>query len=303
MKTIWLLTLATILFIGCHSASESSDAESYGYASTEADFVSKEESAPEPAASPSVKVTPNGLTDANLSGSFAATQPSTPTIKTPDKIIKTGYIEMEVDNYAKTLSDLAQRVQAAQGYISSQNEQRDNFRITNTLSIRVVNQNFDALVNGLGEIAKKVVSKSINMQDVSEEYTDVAARLKTKKEVAARYSDILKSAKTIKDILAVEEQLRVIREEIESSEGRLKYLNDQVSYSTITLQVYEELEYHEPAPLQANFGQKLLSAVTGGWNGLLGFTIGLVTIWPMLIVMVISVVLIVRRVRRRRVVA
>jgi hypothetical protein len=243
------------------------------------------------------------LTDANLSGSFAATQPSTPTIKTPDKIIKTGYIEMEVDNYAKTLSDLAQRVQAAQGYISSQNEQRDNFRITNTLSIRVVNQNFDALVNGLGEIAKKVVSKSINMQDVSEEYTDVAARLKTKKEVAARYSDILKSAKTIKDILAVEEQLRVIREEIESSEGRLKYLNDQVSYSTITLQVYEELEYHEPAPLQANFGQKLLSAVTGGWNGLLGFTIGLVTIWPMLIVMVISVVLIVRRVRRRRVVA
>ena len=135
MKTIWLLTLATILFVSCHSASESSDAESYSYASTETDFVSKEESSPEPAASPSVKVTPNGLTDANLSGSFAATQPSTPTIKTPDKIIKTGYIEMEVDNYAKTLSDLAQRVQAAQGYISSQNEQRDNYRITNTLSI------------------------------------------------------------------------------------------------------------------------------------------------------------------------
>lgn len=296
MKTIWLFIPVFFLFIGCKSDSESVEGLIYDASSfEEGSYKNGEQSENEPAVYGSSSLTSGAHTDAPKTIS----QP----IKTPDKIIKTGYVEMEVDEYAKALATITQKVLAAQGYISSQNEQRDNYRITNTLSIRVVNQNFDALINGLGDVAKKVVSKSVNMQDVSEEYTDVAARLKTKKEVAARYSDILKSAKTIKDILAVEEQLRVIREEIESSEARLKFLDDRVSYSTITLQIYDELDYNAPASLQAGFGQKLLSAITNGWNGLLGLTIGLVSIWPLLLIFSGILFVVVRKVRRRRVVA
>lgn len=294
MKTIWLLIPAIIVFIGCHSGSETAEGPYYD----EVSYKNMEQSESEPA------IYANAATDGSFaSGGGKLKQPQAPTIKMPDKIIKTGYVEMEVDDYAKAMRDLVAKVQAAQGYIGNQNEQRDNYRISNTLTIRVVNQNFDDLINGLGDVAKNVVSKSVDMQDVTEEYTDVAARLKTKREVEARYLDILKTAKTIKDVLAVEEQLRIIREEIESSEARLKFLDDRVAYSTITLQVYEELEYNAPAPLQAGFGQKLLGAITNGWNGLLAMAIGVVSIWPLLLVVSVVVVLVVRRLRRKRVVA
>jgi hypothetical protein len=316
MKTIWLLIFAFAFFLfGCKDSSKESDTSSVDNLSVE-EF--RKDESPSVAANGGTNAYNYEFTDATADASLIGIASGAYTVvtdvngnstsgvapaKTPDKIIKTGYLEMEVDNYAKTLSDLAQRVQVAQGYISSQDEQRNNYRISNTLSIRVVNQNFDSLINGLGDMAKKVVSKSVNMQDVSEEYTDVAARLKSKKEVAARYSDILKSAKTIKDILAVEEQLRIIREEIESSEARLKFLDDRVSYSTITLQLYDELEYNAPAPLQAGFGQKLVAAVIGGWNGLLALSIGLVSVWPLLLIMGAIIVVVIRKVRRRRVVA
>ena len=82
----------------------------------------------------------------------------------------------------------------------------------------------------------------IYVKDVTEEYTDVVIRLKNKKEAEKRFLEILKQTKTIKEILDVEEHLREIREEIESKEGRLKFLNDQVSYSTINLSIYQVSE-------------------------------------------------------------
>lgn len=294
MKTIWLFIPVMAMFLSCHSNTETAE----GPYNDEVSYKQMEELENEPV------FYANATTDGSFaSGGGKLSQPKAPTIKMPDKIIKTGFVEMELDNYAKAMTDIAARVQAAQGYISNQNEQRDSYRIMNTLTIRVVNQNFDGLMNSLGDLAKKVVRKSESMQDVTEEYTDIAARLKTKREVEARYLDILKSAKTIKDVLALEEQLRVIREEIESSEARLKFLDDRVSYSTITLQVYEELEYNVPAPLQAGFGQKMLAAITNGWNALLAMAIGLVSIWPLLLGGTVVVIVAVRRFRRSRAVA
>ena len=70
--------------------------------------------------------------------------------------------------------------------------------------------------------------KNVSVQDVTEEYLDIEARLKTKKEVEARYIEILKSkTKTVEDVLKAEEQIRIIREEIEAREGRLNYLKNQ----------------------------------------------------------------------------
>ncbi len=303
MKTIWLFIPALIVFFGCHSGSESMEDGRYDVSANNADYRSKDESQLEGEPTFYANATPQGFTNVSFADANSNDKPNAPTIKMPDKIIKTGFVEMELDDYAKRMAEIANRVKAAQGYISNQNEQRDHYHITNTLSIRVVNQNFDDLINGLGDIAKNVVSKSVDMQDVSEEYTDLAARLKTKREVENRYLDILKNAKTIKDILLVEEQLRTIREEIESSEARLKFLDDRVSYSTITLQVFENLEYTAPASMQANFGQKILKAVTTGWNGILEFAIGLATIWPLLLIIGAGLFVVVRKIRHRRAVA
>ncbi len=307
MKTTWFFILAFFALMGCNSGDAVSQQNEAPFTELRKGEISTAviggTSAYNYEAANSGKVSVGDgfvagtYTVADASGSAPS---SVSPVKMPDKIIKTGNMGMEVDDYAKAMTDITAKIKAAQGYISHQSEQRDNYRISNTLTIRVASENFDAMMNGIGSTAKKLNYKNVYLQDVTEEYTDVTARLKTKREVEQRYLDILKSAKTIKDVLAVEEQLRVIREEIESSEARLKYLNDQVSYSTLTLEVYEELEYTAPAPLQAGFGHKLLTALTNGWNGLLASIIGLVHVWPFLLGGGIILLVAVQKFKRKR---
>ena len=67
--------------------------------------------------------------------------------------------------------------------------------------------------------------------------------------------------KDVFDLLdEVEEKLGEIREEIESKEGRLKFLSDQVSRSTINLEIYQNLEYDAPRGEKPGFFNKLGNA-------------------------------------------
>lgn len=219
--------------------------------------------------------------------------------KQPDKIIKTGRISIEVKDYSRALAALKNTIATMDGYIASENEQRNNYSVSNTLVIRVVNSNFDKLMDGIANEAGKLLYKNVDLLDVTEEFTDLTARMKTKKEVEQRYIDILRTARTVKDILLVEEQLRVIREEIESTEARLKYLGDKVQYSTITLDMSQELDYNPPAPMQVSFFDKLGKAIKGGWNGLLGGVLGLVNAWPIVLVILVLIVFIRRWMKKR----
>lgn len=220
--------------------------------------------------------------------------------KAPDKIIKTGNLGMGVGDYNKSLEKIRTAVTQAQGYISNENEQRNNFGVTNTITIRVTNDRFDMLMESLAGEADKLNYKNIDLLDVTEEFTDLEARLKTKKEVEQRYRDILKTAKTVKDILAVEEELRQVREEIEVVEGRLKYLSDKVAYSTINVNITQEFDYVPPTANQAGFGTRILNALIGGWNGLQGFVVGLVYVWPFLIILGVFIWMVRRWWKRRQ---
>lgn len=220
--------------------------------------------------------------------------------KQPDKIIKTGRISIEVDDYTASLVAIKQLISTNKGYVASENEQRNDYRVSNTIVVRVLNDHFDQLMEGIASKAGKLNYKNVDLRDVTEEYTDLAARMKTKKEVEQRYLEILKTARTVKDILEVEDKLRYIREEIESTEARLKYLDDKVQYSTITLEMSQELDYNPPAPMQVSFFDKLGKAVKGGWNGLLGGMLALVNAWPLVLLLVLVAALIRRWIRKRK---
>ncbi len=93
----------------------------------------------------------------------------------------------------------------------------------------------------------------------------------------ARYIDILRQARTIPDVLAVERELRGLREEIESAEGRLTSTTRWVD-STIRLTVYQKLAF-APAPGEG-IGSRLLTALPRGLGRPGRPVRGLVYIWP-----------------------
>ena len=74
----------------------------------------------------------------------------------------------------------------------------------------------------------------ISGQDVSEEYLDLEARLRTKKALEAQFLEIMKQARKVQDALDVQSQLADVRTEIERLEGRRRFLENQAALSTIT---------------------------------------------------------------------
>lgn len=203
------------------------------------------------------------------------------------KVIKTGTIQMEVNNYEQTRKKMLQIIKNQDAYISNENETKNAYRLSNQLTLRVPKENFDTLVVQITALADKLDSKRINLKDVTEEYIDITTRLKNKREVEKRYREILRDAKTITDILKVEEHLRVVREEIEAKEGRLKFLNNQVSLSTIHLTMYQEFENRS----SRSFGYEISDAFRSGWHGLVSVFLGLIHIWPLLFIWIAVIIM------------
>ena len=150
-------------------------------------------------------------------------------------------------------------------------------------------KNFEKFITILEKGSEKILYKNISARDVTEEFIDIEARLKNKKDVEKRYSELLSRAKTIKDILEIEEKLRVIREEIESVEGRLNYLKSQVSYSTIDLMITQKLDFKYQPSKEKNFFQLLIKSLDKGWKVFLQFTLFVFKLWPFIILILIVI--------------
>jgi hypothetical protein len=152
---------------------------------------------------------------------------------------------------------------------------------------------FDNLIKRIEPLARKIDNRSINTQDVTEEFIDVEARLTTKKELEGRFREILKQAKTVEEIVSIESQIANVRAEVESMEGRLKYLQNQVSYSTLNV------SYYEITGADFGFASKFMGSIKGGWDNLLLFLIFLVTLWPFVLSLASIVFWWVRRRKQR----
>ncbi|NVO02193.1 MAG: DUF4349 domain-containing protein [Bacteroidetes bacterium] len=218
--------------------------------------------------------------------------------KAPQKIIKTADISFEVKNYKDTRTAVMNLTKNLGGYIGNENQMNNNYQIENSMTIRVKSENFDKLVDGILSQAVKIDNKTINAEDVTSEFVDAEARLKSKKEAEEQFAQILKKANSINDILAVQEQLRAIREEIESYQGKLKYLNDKVNYCTINIKFYEKADYI-PTP-ETGFFYRVSKAFVTGWQGVVAFFIGLIYLWPLILISFLTLYFIMKLAKRRK---
>lgn len=282
------------------SAEDYTDSDEVAYAS-EADDVTEGYKAEEAQATYRDKASNNnmGFVNTTTSGVVAYDDESNathtnqkPVMRTNDKIIKKGSVGIQVNDYHKDKHYFEDAIRKYDGYKSNENEKTELSRISNTIEIRLPNQHFDQFINEIttGKGIKNVDYKRMSATDVGEEYTDLVTRINTKKEVEKRYIEILRKANKITDILAVEDQIRVIREEIESKEGRLRFLKDRISYSTVNLYIYQNLEYDAPLVDKPTFWGKMANAANTGWNLILSFLLFLVYIWPIVLLLIITII-------------
>ena len=209
---------------------------------------------------------------------------STPAIKEKNsetierKLIKEGRVEFETNSLNSTREIIFEAVNNYKGYVSSDQEYQSPGQISNTITIRVPSDNFDNLLRDATQGVERFVSKDIFVNDVTEEFLDIQVRIKTMKELEQRYVELLKQTKNVIEILEIEKQIGLLRPEIESIEKRLEYIKDRVSFSTLTMTIYESI------PKATEFEQKFKNGFRNGWNNLIWFFVVLINIWPFIFI-------------------
>jgi len=209
------------------------------------------------------------------------------------KIIKQGEIRFGTADVNKTKSFILQTVQELNGYITKENAFDYSDKLEHRLIIRVPAGKFDLLLTKISESVDKFDSKNIDALDVTEEYIDIEARIKTKKELQSRYIELLKKATKVDEILNIEKEIGNLQTEIESVEGRMNYLKDKIAFSTLTV------SYYQKTTSPFGFSSKLVEGFENGWSVFLWFIIGLSYLW-VFILAIVAIYLIVRQRRKRK---
>lgn len=299
MKTMYSLILAIVMFSSCGG---NKSADQNGLIPPYAEEIAKSEISPAP---PPADRSMNEETLIAADGVAEEKGGSTPDtkiaavekIKIPEKIKKTANLNITVDDYKKARIEIEKIVKSGNAYIGAENEQNTTYNTTNYMVIRVLNKDFDSMVNKLLTVASNVNSKNVTAEDVTAQFIDIQSRLKSKREIEKRYLDILQKAAKVSDILEIEQKLGEIREEIEAKEGELKFLSDLVNYSTINLNFHQDFEY-TPTDRPGFLG-RLGSAFGNGWSGFLSFLVGLVYVWPLWLILGLSAYFLVKFIKRQ----
>ena len=176
-----------------------------------------------------------------------------PPVPVERKIIRDAALTLEVEEPSKALPRLASVAESRGGFVvnteSRQQTGEDGGRAYETITIqmRVPAAQFDA---ALGEIRGmgRVTSEKISGKDVTEEYIDLEARLRTQRALEAQLLEIMKQAHSVADAMSVQREIANVRTEIERVEGRRRFLENQASLSTINVTLTP------PAPLVSTTG-------------------------------------------------
>ena len=197
------------------------------------------------------------------------------------KLIKNGDMGIAVSNINDAKKQVNQILKENKAY--TQNEQFRNLETEENLHliIRVPHQNFDALINSFSNGIGAVEYKNISTDDVTEEYTNVSIKLENKKIYLEKYRNLLKSTSNVKDILEIQENIRALEDEIDVAEGRLRFIDDRVDFSTLELNINKE-KPRSSLTSKIGFGSRFSDSMAEGWNNFVGFFLGIMSFWPFL---------------------
>jgi hypothetical protein len=198
------------------------------------------------------------LTDIDKAGSIAEA--------IERKIIRNGEITLEVFSTTDTQHEVASIANANGGFVvTSESKQRDNVdpaqrTLDIKLVVRVPSTQFGATFDAIKKLASNTPQENISGQDVTEEFIDLEARIKTQKALEVQFLEIMRRASNVADALEVQRQIADVRTGIEKLEGRKRFLENRASLSTITVNI------QTPKPMitvtSTGFGQNLREAIS-----------------------------------------
>lgn len=160
------------------------------------------------------------------------------------QVIYTADLRIEVSDFGKAVERIKSVVESAGGFIANSSvDQSNDERRSGSVDLRVPKARFRDVMDDVKALGK-VKHENLHGQDVTEEYTDLEARLGNARKLEARILELLqRESKSLKDILEVEKELAEVRGTIEEFEGRKRFLDDRLTLATISVGLFEPYAY------------------------------------------------------------
>jgi hypothetical protein len=203
------------------------------------------------------------------------------------KIIKDGRLGLKVTELQKTKERIDSLVKKYDGYYSNESFNNTDWESSYNLKVRIPSTNFEYFITEIETGDGEILYKEIDARDVTDQFIDLETRLENKRNYLKRYNDLLRQAKTVKEILEIEEKIRGLEEEIESTTGRLKYLTDLVDYSTLDLTISRRKDFKFNPEKRDKFSEKLKQSLSRGWFGFVDFLLFMIKLWPFWIIVIL----------------
>jgi len=263
MKSPIILLLALLSFsLSCASGgggtSQQTPAKSSGVSTQEVALDAEPKDGAKTTAAYSVQQQKVGLTEVDNEGSSAEAFQR--------KIIRNAEITMEVSSTTDTQHRVASIAESNGGFVvTSESKQRENVdpaqrTLDIKLVVRVPSPQFGITLDEIKKLATNTPQENVSGQDVTEEFIDLEARIKTQKALELQFLEIMRQAYKVPDALEVQRQIADVRTDIEKLEGRKRFLQNRASLSTITVNI------QTPKPAIAvtttGFGQNVREAIS-----------------------------------------
>lgn len=282
-KSITAIVLAALIFAGCgadstmmqEATTEAYDAGDYSYATddiySEAAVAEEEPMAEKGSGQEAVEVSDSTQTAQR-------------------KLIKNVDMGVETENFTELLDTIEKKTDALGGYIESSYTYNGSsfYGETNrdaSLTIRIPAENLDEFLSAVSE-ESNVISRNDSVTDITLRYVDLESHKKALQAEQERLLELMEQAETIEDIITLESRLSEVRYQIESMEAQLRTYDNQVSYSTVYLDI-NEVKKLTPVKEQ-NVWEKISTGFAESLynvgQGLLNFGIGLIIKLPYLFV-------------------
>ena len=223
------------------------------------------------------------------------------------KIIRNATLTVETDDPAEGQRKVVSAAEQHGGYVvvtqSTQSARGGGQKPGSvvTVELRVPAERFGAVLDAIRGVGGRVVDEKITGQDVTEEYIDLEARVRTQKALEAQIMEIMKRADRVSDALEVQAQLATVRTEIERLEGRRRFLENQSSLSTIkvTLQPPSPFVESSTTGFMAELKDAFGDGIDFGASLLLGLIRVVLALTPVVLFVFLPLGLLVRYLVRR----
>ena len=165
------------------------------------------------------------------------------------KIIQSSSVDLGLEGengVSRGFQDIIRIAETAGGFVASSSFSNIDEKQFADVTIRVPGTQYQSVladIRGMGSVTQE----SSDANDVTEEFTDLQARLRTLNATEQRYLELLAVAVTVNDILVVQDRLDVVRGQIEQVIGRINLLDNLTDLATITVHLSPVAIAVEPA--------------------------------------------------------